>query len=105
MTASKRPILLTWSATDFVSAMLDRSPTTTPSAPASFLRISSARGTAGVQHDLMLWLDQKVGGHFSEAVCGAGDEDTRHHGSFRRSPVILPFNARKRIHKMVVTTN
>src|SRR5882672_5192246 len=43
MTASKRPSLLTWSATNFVSAMLARSPTTMSSAPAIFLRVSSAR--------------------------------------------------------------
>jgi hypothetical protein len=31
-----------------------------------------------VQHDLVPLFDQKFGGHFSEAVGGAGDEDARH---------------------------
>jgi hypothetical protein len=55
-----------------------------------------ARGTTGVQHDLMLLIDQKVGGHLSEAVSGAGDEDARHHESFRLSPAILPVQCTKK---------
>jgi hypothetical protein len=47
------------------------------SAPAIFLRVSSARAT-GVQHDLVSLLNQKLGGHLSEAVGGAGHEDARH---------------------------
>src|SRR5450755_4679339 len=43
MTASKSPSLLIWSATDFVSAMLERSPTTICSAPRTVWWISSAR--------------------------------------------------------------
>ena len=85
MTASKRPSLLTWSATDFVPAMLARSPTTI-----------RPRGGAGVQHDPVSLLNQKLGGHLSEAVGGAGDEDARHHESFRLSPAILPFQCTKK---------
>jgi hypothetical protein len=31
-----------------------------------------------VHHDLVSLLNQKLGGHLSEAVCGAGYEDARH---------------------------
>ena len=33
-----------------------------------------ARGAPGVQHDLVPLLDQKLGGHLSKAIGGAGDE-------------------------------
>jgi hypothetical protein len=79
MTASNLPSLLTWSATVFVSAMLDRSPTTTPWAPTTLSRVSSARAAAtGVQDDLVPLFDQKLGGHFFQAVSGVGDKDARH---------------------------
>jgi hypothetical protein len=55
--------------------MLDRSPTTMSSAPIILLRVSSARA---VQYDVVALLDQKLGGHLSEAVGGAGYEDACH---------------------------
>jgi hypothetical protein len=44
----------------------------------SLLSFVRARGASSVQHYLMSLLDQKFGGHLSEAVGGAGHEDARH---------------------------
>ena len=38
----------------------------------------SAHSASGVQHHFVPLLDQKLGGHLSEAVGGAGYEDMRH---------------------------
>ena len=69
--------------------------------PAGLVR---ARGAAGVQHDLVPLFDQKLGGHLSKAVGGAGDEDARHHESFLFAPHSAVAANKKEIHNMVVTT-
>src|SRR5450755_1584723 len=47
--------------------------------------IFRACGVAGVQNDLVALFDQKLGGHFAQAVGRTGDEDARHSKPFLRS--------------------
>jgi hypothetical protein len=43
-----------------------------------FEAVVRARKASGVHHDFVPLLNQKFGGHLSEAVCGSGHEDAHH---------------------------
>ena len=64
--ASKRPSLLTSSATAFVPVIVERSPVTAPSTPGA--AAAAPIGVSTMQEDLMALLDQEFGGHKTKTI-------------------------------------